>query len=1019
MRKKGIKTHKAVALLILALAAVDFTTPVLAMDTVTSGKVLDQVNGKYGADLRDVTGATVRTDYSNAYIENNQTNSILNWDRLNTAPKQSLNYIMKDGQTSLNNVVGVGLSQFAGAINAEKGRVIISNPNGILFENGSYVNANALTLTTHKATIDANNQLHLYGGNNNASIIFEGGNYATSKVRLNIANDLNIVSNNIDINNAVIMAKDTRLVTADGVTFFAINDTNKSSNFNSAINKNNYIDNGNININNSTFAIKDKTTGKISILSRGDVSIKNTELDGKTAIDAMDRNVIKNSKTEVIASNSTSEEIFDYDNISNWANFWDRVKCFFTGGIPHRVANGEVFAKTETTTTTTRNTHDLLAGRGNVTLSNVKAYDDVDVKGSNINISNSTFNNALNLTSEGTKLTSYVREDVKTDVITREADQFIVDERSWAGVATKGHFNVDEVTPTTSTSTVLGEAIVTATTTNAGSITLDKVTTSNTVKASGNTIAMYNSTVDNFDFNANNVKVQNVIATGNKVSEIKATNKADVRNSQFKTIRAAAADITFTDTDLVDGNLQATNNVKFNRTDSRKSYSVKNSTVSAKNIEANDMNISDSLMVADNNISANNSNVSNTEMNVANNIYAQNANIENSDLIASNDIIVSGSKIAKSRVNATKDVKLQDTTLNNTKVTGRKGFLRNATLENGSDVTVDYVTNNSSAENETVENLVIKNSRLKSNKNNINLKDTLIENGSLETANGKDVNIDTKKDVKLAGANIGGNLNITRAGNVVISNSKETGNQYIPSLATKDSVTDYDNTKYNESYFTDIINDFGSDYGKGTKLSVIKGNVNISNSKNSLIINTIVGGNLTTKNIYVGSDLINSMVVGDYNPNRIATTETRIYKSFIGGKFDKKFEDNPTILPITDPERPVVIDNPTILPDTGENNPVVVTPPQTEVNPNRPNENTGSSNASNNKNNNRISSSQVDDHNKRKFGNDINTRFQKRFSPRGFAAEEDQINEMKSQTKSSIVKTEGNKVKFTKSFHAY
>lgn len=986
MKKNRLKTHKAIAVLILALAAADFTVPVMAMDTVTSGKVLDTVNGKYGADLRDVTGAIVRTDYSNAYIENTQTNSILNWDRLNTAPVQSLNYIMKDGQTSLNNVVGVGLSQFAGGINAEHGRVIISNPNGILFENGSWVNANALTLTTHQAAIDGNNQLHLYGGNNNASITFEGRNYATGKVRLTIANDLNIVSNNIDIDNAVIMAKDTRLVTADGVTFYAINDTKNSSNFNALVNKNNMIDNGHINVKDSIIAVKDKNTGKISILSRGDVLVKDTELDGKTAINAMDRNVIKNSKTEVISSNSTSEEIFNYDDISNWANFWDRVKCFFTGGVPHRVANGEVFAKTETTTTTTRNTYDVLAGRGNVTLSNVKALDNVDVKGSNIKVSNSTFNGALNLTSEGTKLTSYVREDVKTDIISREADDFIVDERSWAGVATKGHFNVDDVDPTTSTSTVLGEAIASATTTDAGSITLDNVTSSNTVRATGDTIAMYNSTVDNFDFNANNVKVQNVIATGNKVSEIKATNKADVKNSQFKTIRAAAADITFTDTDLVDGNLQATNNVKFNRTDSRKSFSIKNSTVSAKGIEANDMNISDSLMVADNNISANNSKVSNTEMNAGRNVYAGNANIENSDLIASNDVLISGSTIAKSRIKATKDVKLQDTKLSNTKVTGRKGFLKNATLENGSDVMLDYVTNNSYAENETVENLVIKNSRLKSNKNNINLKDTLIENGSLETINGKDVNIETKNDVKLAGTNIGGNLNITRAENVVISNSKEAGNQYIPNIATKDSITDYDKTKYNESYFTDIINNYGNDYGKGTKLSVIKGNVNISNSKNSLIINTIVGGNLTTENIYVGSDLINSMVVGDYNPNRIATTEIKVYKSFIGGNFDKNFEDKATILPIT--------------------------PNNTSSS------NTSSSNTSNNENPNRISSSQVDDHNKRKFGNDVNTRFQKRFSPRGFAADDDNLNEMKNQTKQGVVKKE-NGFRVTKSFHAY
>ena len=987
-----MKTHfnakKVLALLILALATADVVLPVAAME-VTHGDVLEKVNGKYGATLDSVTGARVDTDLTNATITNTATNSILNWNSLNTATRQSLTYIMSDGQTSLNNVTGVGLSQFAGTLKAEHGRLIISNPNGIIFENGSYTNVNALTLTTHKAVIE-NDKLHLIDNGSNASIILEGNTWATSRPVFQIANDLNIVSNNIDVKSTDIIAKDIRLVTADGVTFYAVNNTKASSNFDSVVNKNNLIDNGNINVNDSIIAVRNKETGKISIVSRGDITVKNTELGGKTTITAMDRNVIKNEKTEVLASNSTSEEIFDYNDISNWTNFWDRVKCFFTGGVPQRVANGEVFAKTETITTTTKNTHDILSGRGNVTLSNVKALDNVDVKGSNINIANSAFTGALNVTSEGTKLTSYVREDVKTDVISKEADKFIVDERDWFGVATKGHFNVDEVTPKTTTSTVLGETVASATTTNTGSITLDNVTSSNTVKATGDAVAMYNSTVDNIDFNGNNVKVQNVIATGNKVSEIKATNKADVKNSQFKTIRAAAADITFTDTDLNDGNLQASNNVKFNRTDSRKSFSIKNSTVSAKDIEANNMNISDSLMVADNNISANKSKVSNTEMNAGRNIYAGNSSVNNSNLVASNDIIISGSKVANSTVTADKDLKLQDSTLNKTKITGRKGFLKGATLENSSDVTVDYVTNNSYAENETVENLVIRNSKLKSNKNNINLKDTTIEKGTLITADGKDVNIDTGSDVELVGSKIGGDLNVTRARNLVIANSQESGNQYIPNLTDKTSITDYDRTKFDDNYFENIINNYGRDYGNNTNLSIIKGNVNISNTKNSLIINSIIGKDLTTNNVYGVSNLITSLVEGNYNPARVATADSSVYKSFIGENYEKRFEDRPVILPELSEDRPVV------APEQQQNSNTTV---------------------QNSDERNRLT--YTDEVNKRKFGNDINTSFRRRFSPRGFAAQEDEINEMKNSTKSSIVRTENKNVKFTKSFHAY
>ena len=999
--KTVFSAKKVLALLILALATADVTLPVLAME-VTNGEVLEKVNGKYGANLESVVGARVDTDLTNATITNTQTNSVLKWTDLNVAPKQTLDFVMSDGQTSLNTITGMGLSQFAGTIKAEHGRLIISNPNGIIFENGAYVNANALTVTTHQAVME-NDKLHLIDNGNNASIIFEGGTWATSRPVFQIAKDLNIVSNNIDMKSTDIIAKDIRLVTADGVTFYAVNDTKNSSNFNAVVNKNNLIDNGNINVNDSIIAVKDKSTGKISIVSRGDITVKGTELGGKTTIDALDRNIVKNNTSEVVASSTTTkEDIFDMGSISNWANFWDRVKCFFTDGVPQRVANGKVFSKSETTTTTTNSEYDLVAGRGNVLFDNVKA-NDVDIKGSNIKISNSAFNK-LDIVSSATKTTSYRKSETTTTVSKKEANEFIIDERDWFGVATKGHFNVDEVTPTTSTSTVVGEAIATATTTNNGSITLDKVTSSNTVKATGDTIAMYNSTVDNFDLAANNVKVQNTIATGNKVSEIKATNKVDVRKSQFKTIRAAAADITFTDTDLNNGNLQATKNVNFTRTDSRKTYSINNSTISADNINANDMNISDSLMVANNDINANKSTISNTEMNAERNVYANGSKISNSVFKANNDIQVANGEVANTTLTATKDLKLGGAKLNNVKAKGRYGFLNNATLENGTDVDLKTVTGNAYSENDTVENLVIRNSKLKST-NNMNLKNTTIENGTLVT--NKDVNIDTNSDVHLAGVKIGGDLNVTKARNLVISNSQTEGSQYIPSMTDKKSVTDYDRTKFDSNYFENIIGNYGRDYGNNTNLSDIKGNVNISNTKNSLIINRIIGKDLTTNNVYGVSNLITSLVEGNYNPARIATADVNVYKSFIGGNYEEKFADKATILPIENPNRPIVIDSPTTLPEENPNKPV--------VNPN-PTEN---QNNGVNQNNDRVSSNYSDDVNKRKFGESINTSFQRRFSPRGFAAQEDEISEMKNSTKASIVKTENKNVKFTKSFYAY
>src|SRR5574344_2880171 len=119
------KLRKSIVMLLLMVSAVDVLSCDMALAAdVTNGNVLNQVNGHYGADLRDVTGAKVTTDYTNATITNNNngaSNSVLNWNNLNTAQGQSLHYVMQDGYYSLNNVVGTNMYQFAGRLDAEHG----------------------------------------------------------------------------------------------------------------------------------------------------------------------------------------------------------------------------------------------------------------------------------------------------------------------------------------------------------------------------------------------------------------------------------------------------------------------------------------------------------------------------------------------------------------------------------------------------------------------------------------------------------------------------------------------------------------------------------------------------------------------------------------------------------------------------------------------------------------------------------------------------------------------------------
>ena len=1005
--KSLFNAKKMLAILILVLAAADTILPVSAME-VTQGDVLNKVDGRYGASLDSVIGAKVETDLTNAVITNTQTNSVLNWNNLNTAPNQTLNFVMKDGQTSLNKVTGVGLSEFAGGINSEKGTLIISNPNGMIFENGSYINANALVLTTHLAEMQ-NGNLKLNASDKNKSIIFSGGNVvATDKIRFNIANDLSIVSSNIDVNNAEIVAKDTKFVTADGVTFFEINKGAIDYNLKKVITSE-ASDLGKVNINNSQIAVRDKNTGKISIVSKGDVNVNKTTLNGKLDV------------------NST-------------------------------LANG-------------------------------------------------------------------------------------------------------------------------------GNVTLDKVNSNDTVKVSGNKIAMYNSTVDNVDLNSkSDIKMQNVVATSDGfLSNIFAKNKVEVRSSKFHSIKAAAADITFTDTNLNNGsNVQATNNVTFNKSNKNNVISINNSTVVAgKDVNVNESVIKNSLVNATQNVNANNSTISNTEMNVGRNVYANGSKVANSNFKAENDIQVAGGEVSNTTLTATKDLKLGNAKLNKVKATGRYGFLENATLENGSDVTVDIVSaNNVYNTNETVQGLKIKNSKLKSNTNNINLEKAVLENADvtasngniylttenvvsgnynasgnfsakssswkkalsfdnanivaggnvklmstpnfsnstitttgaksvvdmqkanisnaninafniygqgstitdsilnvtndiivsnsaisnsvltatkdlklentnlnnvkangryaflnnatlengstlvasrlssqgtndyetghivykkgmtvenltikdstmkvgddvylknakldnakIETSAGKNLNIDTTENVKLVGVKIGGNLNITKAGNVEISNSKaEAGNQDIPSMTTKSPVTDYDRNKFNENYFETISGNYGNVYGKDSNLSNIVGSVNISNADNSLIINTIIGGDLEVSNIVGEANLVTSLVEGNYSiADRATMGDVNVYKSYINGDYTTAFDYQLV----------------------------------------RNNDSTSA---------NTVASALVGDINRKDYGNDVNTTFQRRFSPRGFAAQEDEITNMKNVTKSSVVKSENNKIKITKAFHAY
>ncbi len=166
-------------------------------------------------------------------------NTRIDWAKLNVSKNEILNF--KNGNFGvLNNVVGTSISKVAGTITAQNGKVIISNPNGILFQGGKFESLGGLVLTT-KNLVDATglkdsdfagnytNTAYLNGIDLSAVGSQEAGVFGVvalandGDVKTNIISpEFNIISNGAMIDGAVIASPNAGgvvLVTADGANF--------------------------------------------------------------------------------------------------------------------------------------------------------------------------------------------------------------------------------------------------------------------------------------------------------------------------------------------------------------------------------------------------------------------------------------------------------------------------------------------------------------------------------------------------------------------------------------------------------------------------------------------------------------------------------------------------------------------------------------------------------------------------------------------------------------------------------
>ncbi|MCD8378469.1 MAG: filamentous hemagglutinin N-terminal domain-containing protein, partial [Candidatus Gastranaerophilales bacterium] len=206
-------------------------------------------------------------------------NTRIDWNTLNVYKNQSLTF--NNGTYGvLNNVVGTSISKFAGTITATgTGKIIISNPNGILFEGGKFESLGGLVLTTKDLTsisVDSTTDLE----NLDLDSAAYGEDFAivaiTNSSNISAA-DINIISQGIYVDSSTLASSNSNgivLSTADGSTFVASNTLTADDGTSTQIS---FSGNYSLSVANSAITTTD---GTLQLISGKGLLIDDTTIDG-------------------------------------------------------------------------------------------------------------------------------------------------------------------------------------------------------------------------------------------------------------------------------------------------------------------------------------------------------------------------------------------------------------------------------------------------------------------------------------------------------------------------------------------------------------------------------------------------------------------------------------------------------------------------------------------------------------------------------------------------------------------
>ncbi len=260
-------------------------------------------NGLGGAVIDNVQGGFVGIDKGNGSADLNfNGDSIVNWDSLNVNKGENLNFNAVNGSNNLTilNTVNNGMSTIYGQISANSGigKLIISNPNGMLFDGSTFTTAGDVMLTTQDMSGLGINDLSQAKF---TQIYDKSGNIIGINIQngalFDIGGEYSIIAPSINASNSTINANSLKLITANGQDYLSLGanaPTNKPVVRLEAMNIN-----GDVYIVSGPGAVSTVNGGKINgnldIKSEGNVGL-NYKTDSQKLIVTGDVNVISNGE---------------------------------------------------------------------------------------------------------------------------------------------------------------------------------------------------------------------------------------------------------------------------------------------------------------------------------------------------------------------------------------------------------------------------------------------------------------------------------------------------------------------------------------------------------------------------------------------------------------------------------------------------------------------------------------------------------------------------------------------------